>query len=354
MTEENQLVVAKAKLAKGFSPAMFSKVKGLSENSPLRKIADSGELRLTVDGNQFQTKKGSKVIQTLKDGKRPLKELDVVIHHISPVIQYQLIEPYDPKNPMFRPLGCWSNDGRKPDENVWNKQSSSCDTCKHGGNGDRTCGMTRLAVVSLYSPTDVPKIPMLMNFNWSSNSTKKPGEDQDENLFGLINYLKFLKVNEVETHRVVTRLTIDDFSDSKNNCKLLFSPVDIVQDGDANRIAHENWSEGDEYDLDEMIRISQRKPLEEGSAGGDAGAPVKKQAAEKKTEPVKKRAAKKKPEPEPVEEEEEDLDDLEDFDETDETDEPDDEPDDEDEEVEAEEDDDDFGDLEDLLDEDED
>ena len=351
MSDETNIVPVKTKAVSNFRDRLKS-VKGLSENSQLRRIQKSGALRLTVDGNMFQIKKGSKVVQTIKDGKKPVKELQVVIHSISPVIQQQLAEKWDPKDPKFVPMGCWSNDGRTPDEDAWNKQSSKCDTCKHGGNGDMQCSLTRLAVVSIVS-ANVPEEPMLMNFNWSSNSTKKPGQDVEENLFSLISYLDMLAAEEVEPYRIITNLVVDDWSDPKNNCKLLFQPVDIVQDDHPNYIAHKNWEEDSRFDLEEMILIKQRPP-QEGSAGSEAGAPEKEEeekaetAAEKKKRLAaekRKEAARKKKEAQEAKaaEEVEDLDDLESFGEEEEPDA------DDEEELLEESDDDDFGDLDDLL-----
>lgn len=367
MSEETQLVVAKPK--GGFNVAMLSKVTGLSDNSPLRKMQGQGAMRLTVDGDQFQIKKGSKVVQTIMDlenPKRPAKELAVVIHQISPVIQKQAALKYDPRNPKFSPLGCWSNDGNSPDEDVWNKQSHKCDTCRFGmgkeildkDSGEMaSCSLTRMAVVSLYNPTEKPENIelLLMNFNWSSNSTKKPGPDLDENTFCLINYLTMLASIDgegVETHRVVTNLVVDDWSHPKNNCKLMFSPIGTLSDGDPNYEAHKLWEEDDSKNLVELRTITQRKPAED-DLEGDGGAPdnepeeeveeVKKPASKKKAskkKASKKKAAKKKAEEVEEEEEEIDLDDL-DSDDSDDSE--------LDEEELVEEDDEDFGELDDLL-----
>ena len=301
MSEEStELAVVKA--SGNFSMAMFKKVQGLSENSPLRKMQGQGALRLTVDGNQFQIKKGSKVVQTLMDGKKPAKELDIVIHMVSPLIQKQAAVKYDPRDPKFEPLGCWSNDGNKPDDDVWNKQSHSCDTCKFGKGADAkdsrtgklaSCGLTRLAVVSLYQPNTPPEDIqyMLMNFNWSSNSTKKKGEDPEENQFGMINYLSMLAGMEVETHRVVTRLVVDDWSDPKNNCKLLFQPVDTIGGGDANYEAHTLWEADVSKDMQKDCLVTQREPQDD-APEGDGGAPEKEDKAPAKAS--KKKASKKK------------------------------------------------------------
>lgn len=367
MSDETNLVVAQKAKASNNVLAMFDKVKGLSEDSPLRKMQSQGTLRLGVDGNVFQTKKGSKVVQRFMDPenkKKPTKELDVVIHMVSPVIQKQAAIKYDPRDPKFEPLGCWSNDGDNPDEAVWNKQSHKCDTCKFGKGQEvmdkksgkmATCGLTRLAVVSLYSPTqeDPSDIElMLMNFNWSSNKAKNnKGQDPEENQYGLISYLEMLAGIEVETHRVVTRLSIDDWSDPKNNCKLLFQPVHTLSAGDPNFEAHKLWEADETKDLKKMCLIDQRKPADD-APEGDGGAPVveEEDAAPVKKKVAKKRATKKtaaKKKPESVEEEiEEEIEDLEDIlsDDLDEV---------EVDEVEEElvvEDDDDFGDLEDLLD----
>ena len=368
MSEDTQIAVVQAKPKKNIM-AMFDKVKGLDENSPLRKLQGTGQLRLTVDSDQFQIKKGSKVIQTLsapnENGKvRPVKSLDVVIHMVSSEIQKQAAVKWNPKDPKFEPLGCWSNDGDKPDEDVWNKQSHSCDTCKFGKGEDAkdsetgkmaSCGLTRLAVVSILSgpdqdPNDVEL--MLMNFNWSSNSTKKKGQDPDENMYGMINYLNLLAGMEVETHRVITRLHVDDWSVNtpKNNCKILFEPVDTIGEGHPNFDAHMKWQADSNIDLEKLCQISQRKPADD-APEGDGGAPEaepekrskKKAAAKKKATSKKKAAAKKTPEPE---EEDDELEDLEDI--VDDTEE---ELDDIESEELVEEDDDDFGSLEDLLDE---
>lgn len=351
MSEETQLVVARAAGNKNIA-AMFKKVQGLSENSPLRKMQGQGALRLTVDGNQFQIKKGSKVIQTLMDPenpKKPAKDLDVVIHMVSPHIQKQAALKYDPRNPSFDPIGCWSNNGNEPDADVWNKQSHKCDTCKFGKGEEAkdaksgkmaSCGLTRLGVVSLYSPTeeDPNNIElMLMNFNWSSNSTKKKGEDPEENQYGMINYLTMLAGMEVETHKVITRLVVDDWSDPKNNCKLLFQPIDTLDEGDPNYDAHMIWEADTAKDLQKMCLITQREPADD-APEGDGGAPEKedKPAKTSKKKVSKKKAAAKK---KVVEEE---IEELEDIGEEELPDEPEDEL--------VEEDDDDFGDLEGLLD----
>ena len=310
MSDEKQIAIKKA--TGNFSMAMLSKVQGLSENSPLRKMQGQGALRLTVDGNQFQIKKGAKLVQTLKEGKKPVKELDIVIHMVSPVIQKQAMVAWDPKDPKFKPIGCWSNDGNNPDEDVWNKQSHSCDTCKFG-KGEKakdslsgetaSCNLTRLAVVSILSDNE-PEL-MLMSFNWSSNSTKKAGEDPEENTYSMINYLSMLAGMEVETHKVITRLLVDDWSDPKNNCKLLFQPVGIVSDDHPNMVAHNKWEMDPSTDLEKMCMITQRKPAEDAATeDGDGGAPAKKKAAPKKPPAKKKAAAKKKPVVEEVEEDE--------------------------------------------------
>jgi hypothetical protein len=279
MTEDNQEIVVisnKAVEPKRNFAALAKKVKGLAEDSPLRKIQGSAPYRLTLNGSTFQVKQGSKVLQELttieKRGTRkvkvPIKELDIVIHAVSPVIQQQLLKKYDPTNPTFEPLGCWSNGDEwgKPDPESWNMQSESCDTCAYGPNGtseEANCSLTRSAVVSIYSESVVPEHRLLMNFNWSSNKVKgNLGEDPDENVFGLINYLNTLATLEVETHRVRTRLIVDDYSHEKNNSKLLFQPIDILEDDDApNMVAHNKWSTED--DLQKLCRITQRRPASE-------------------------------------------------------------------------------------------
>lgn len=327
MSDTTNLVVAKA--SGNFSLAMFKKVQGLAEDSPMRKLQGNGALRLTVDGDQFHIKKGSKVVQTLKanddKGKlRPVKELDIVLHWVSPVIQKQAAVKYDPRDPKFEPIGCWSNDGNKPDADVWNQQSGSCDTCKFGKGADAkatvageekmaSCGLTRLAVVSLYSATDEPEELMMMNFNWSSNSTKKAGEDKDAMQYCMINYLRLLADMDTESYRVVTRLIVDDYSDPKNNCKLLFQPVGVLQDDAPNVIAHNKWAE--EKDLEVLCKVTQREPNAE--VGSEAGAPVetKEEVVEEKKAPVKKAPPKKRApvKKKPVEVVEEELDELEDI-----------------------------------------
>lgn len=362
MSEDTNLVVASAGKSK-FSMSMFSKVKGLSENSPLKKLKSQGTPRLTVVGNKFVIRMGGKE-QVLKNGKKPLKELDVVIHGFSTQIQRQLSEPWNNEDPKFRPEGCWSNDGNTPDEKAWNKKSQDCDTCSE----KLRCSLSRNLVVSLYSPETMPDNPMVFTTNWSSNSTKKNGEDIDEMLFSLINYLSFLSDNETESFKVITRLVIDDFSDNKpaNNCKVLFQPVDALNSKSPNWVAHEKWVESGVWDdgdedyagFGKMIRIEQRPPEDE-VVGDSAGAgeddseeevdTAAEEAAKKKAAAAAKRkkaaAAKKKREEEEAkkkeaedeEEEEVDLDDLDD--------------DSEEEEIE-EESEDDWGDLDGLLDED--
>ena len=358
MTEQS-LIPAKA--AGGLSLSMLKKVSGLSEDSPLAKVVSGdGDLRLSLDGIQFQTKKGSKVLQKMQEikeikGKKrkvPVEFLDVVFHWVSPVIQQQLAEPWDSENPRFVPMGCWSNGDVRgaPDENAWNKQSESCDTCEYGKNGNRQCNLTRLAVVSLYSPTGEVPTYYLMNLNWGSNKKARngnDGEDIDAGMFGFISYLEMLAGHEVELHKVVTRMHVDTWSGPKNNSKILFEVAGILEDEDApNRAAHDKWVE-DGVDFTKLCRISQWKPDadDDSVVGGDAGAseeekPVAKKAASKKKATSKKKAAaKKKPEPEPEPEEEEDLDSFGEAEEFEE----------EDTETLEAEDEDDFGDLDDLL-----
>lgn len=330
MSDDKDLVVVTAAAPKkAFNPSMFAKVKGLSENSPLKKIQAGGVPRLTVKGNKFYIKMGS-TEQMLKSGKKALKELDVVIHTFSPVIQRQLSEQYDPKL-GFRGKGCWSNDGNKPDDDVWNKQSEDCDTCEQ----KMDCTMLRNLVVSLYTPAggNVPDHPMVFSTNWSSNSTKKNGEDMELQHYSLINYLKMLAANEVDSYKIITRLVIDEDSDNEpaNNCKVLFQPVDILQPTDPNWVAHEKWID-EEKDLDKMVQISQMKP-NEGTVGSDSGASTDEEpdeddvaaaeeaAAKKKAAAAKRKAAaekkKKEAEAKAAEEEEVDLDDLDEDDEPD-------------------------------------
>ena len=351
MSEDNQLVVAEVE--GNFSMKMFDKVKGLTEDSPLKRMQSQATTRFTVVGNKFVIRNG-KQEQILKGkDKRPVKYIDVVIHDFSPDIQRQLAVPYDSKNPVFTPLGCWSNNGNTPDEDVWGKQSEDCDTCPRGGNGDFSCTMSRNIVISLYSPDTVPEEPMIFTTNWSSNSTKKAGEDIEETTFGLINYLKFLAGKEVEPYKVVTRLYIDDWSENTpaNNCKVLFQPRAVLSKGnEPNRIAHDKWTE-DEDRLPKMIKIFQRQPDDEDAVVGDeAGASVEDVETEEPVKQSKKKASKKKASKKKaakkVKEEVVDLEDLEDFDLDDESDEVDGEL--------VEEDDMDFGDLgdlDDLLDE---
>lgn len=351
----NDLVIASAGTGV-FNPSKLATIKGLDENSPLRKMKTMGVPRLTVNGNRFIIKSGG-TDQILKVGKKPIKELDVVIHSFSPDIQRQLSEKYD-ADQGFRGKGCWSNNGNTPDEDVWNKQSEDCDTCPE----KMACSLSRNIVVSLYSPEGPVDNPMVFTTNWSSNSTKKAGEDMDEQLYSLINYLSMLSDNDVETYKIITRLVIDDFSDNTpaNNCKVLFKPIDVLKPSSPNWAAHTRWEE-EGKDLDKMIKIVQRPPEDE-TVGASSGADVEEEpggqagakgttgisAADAKKAAAAKRkkaaAAKKAKEAEEAkkakeaEEEEVDLDDL--------------DGDDEIAEGEfVEEDDDDWGDLDGLLDE---
>lgn len=292
MTEETSLVVKVSEPAKPFSAAMFKKIQGLDENSNLKKISVGGVPRLTVKGNKFIIRMGS-TEQVIKTGKKPAKELDVVIHDFSPDIQRQLSAPYNSKDPKFVPLGCWSNNGNSPDTNVWNKQSEDCDTC----DVKMDCSMNRNLVVSLYSPEGEVEHPMIFTTNWSSNSTNKAGEDMDELLFGLINYLKFLAGHKVETYKVRTRLIIDDWSDNEpaNNCKVLFKPLEPLEPTGPNWVAHDKWLAEDADRLTKMIKIEQRPPQDEvvgDSAGADTDEPeVDEDAEAKKAAAAKRRKA---------------------------------------------------------------
>lgn len=318
MSDNQELVVSNQVQGGGFSMSLLNKVKGLSEDSPLKKMKSEGQVRFTVFGNKFYIKQGKNETLIKDAKKKPAREVLVVLHSGHPIVQRQAAEPYNAKL-GWQPLGCWANGRNAPDDNCWNKQADLCDECpeKMG-----KCSLMRNLALSLYQPGAAPEDIelMLMTTNWSSNSTKKNGEDPDELIFGLINYMKFLANQDVDLHRVVTRLIIDLDSENEpaNNCKVLFQPAGVLDESSPNLLAHDLFKEGG-TDLAKFVEVSQRQPDSDETVGGTYGAGdeseeeeapkrVAKKTASKKVTSKKKAAAKKKPEP--VEEEEVDLDDL--------------------------------------------
>lgn len=326
---DQDIVVApvKAVVSKKFgSSSMFDKVRGLSEDSPMKRMKSNSRLRLSWD-NGFRIKRGGETIQTIKDGRSNATELDVVIHCVGGVgfSMQKEWKIWDDTAKAYEFMGCWANGQGSPDDDVWNKQSESCDTCPRGGNGDRECGLTKTAMVSLYAgPDEDPANIQLMdmNFNWTSFDPKKGGEDMEENILCLKNYLNLIATEDTEIFRVVTRLIVDD-SDPKNKAKILFQPIDVLPDGQPNYEAHKKWTEEDGVDLEELCKIRQYKPADQddskvGDEAGAEDAPTSKKTSKKKTSskktttkkaPASKKAGLKKkksaPPPPPVEEFEE-------------------------------------------------
>jgi len=275
MSDNTELAVTTKVKGGGFSAALLAKVKGKDEMSAsLQRAKSEGQMRFKVKGNKFYINQG-KTETLLKDGKKPAREVLVVIHEAAVgeyagSMQRQLSEPYNEKNPQWVPMGCWSNNGKAPDDDVWNKQSDLCEECPVR----QECSLLRNIALSLYTPEQEVKDLMIFTTNYSSNSQKKNGEDAEELLFSLTGYLKFLSAQGIALHRVVTKLIIDLDSENEppNNCKVLFQPAGVLDDDDPNMVAHVKWSE--EQNLEDVVKVKQMKPVSDEKVGNDFGAEV--------------------------------------------------------------------------------
>lgn len=210
-------------------------------------------------------------------------ELDLVIVGALPkVSRLFYADKYDP-NAEAKAPDCWSNLGDKPEPNVPNRQSSTCDTCHNnikgsGETGGRACRYQRRLAV-LLAEDDSGDVYQ-MNIPAKSLFGKGVG-----NVHPFESYVKYLMANGESPDTVVTNVSYDLNAESM---ELRFTPLRNLTD--------------EEYELVQEVQLKPETTnytkitLFESTAKKEAAAPVEKP----KPKPVVKSSA----EPEDEDEEE--------------------------------------------------
>lgn len=144
---------------------------------------------------------------------------------------------YDPENEAM-PL-CRSRDGKTPDEDVDEKQSAACQTCKWSAKGSRiddrgkatvACSQHRILVVA--SPKTM--IPLRLKIPVTSDYDKQGVHHQKQNWYAFQQYTDFLYANGVRNVGLV--LTKMKFDPDAAYPKILFSPDSFPDEATAARV----------------------------------------------------------------------------------------------------------------------
>jgi hypothetical protein len=191
-----------------------------------------GNKRISIKGGVFRKMAGGKEVGTIED--RHMNVIFVKMAHNASRTYYEGVYREGEK---ISPA-CWSSDSKKPDPEVKNPQSSSCDSCQwsvkgsgQGGSGTACRLSWRTAVVLPHDPAgDVMQLVL--------PATSCFGKEEGGK-WPFRPYIQMLANNNISAGRVVTKMQFDTKSPVP---KLLFSPAAAVPEEDVEAVLRQKTS----------------------------------------------------------------------------------------------------------------
>jgi hypothetical protein len=194
--------------------------------------AGSGNKRISIKGGVFRKMAGGKEVGTIED-----RHMNVIFVKMAHNASRTFYEGAYREGEKISPT-CWSSDSKKPDVEVKNPQSSSCDSCQwsvkgsgQGGSGTACRLSWRTAVVLPHDPAgDIMQLVLPATSCFGKEESGK---------WPFRPYIQMLANNNISAGRVVTKMQFDTKSPVP---KLLFSPAAAVPDEDFEAILRQKTS----------------------------------------------------------------------------------------------------------------
>lgn len=186
-----------------------------------------GSKRISIRGGVFRKVVGGKEVASIED-----RHMNVIFVNASPTASRTFYDTTYKEGEKVSPT-CWSSDSNKPDDDVENKQASSCSECPHSIRGaQKQCRLSwRTATVLPDDPSgDVLQLVL--------PATSSFGKE-DNGKYPFVPYVQMLAGNNISLKNVITRMQFDTKSPTP---KLLFSPAGIVPEGDRDAIENQKNS----------------------------------------------------------------------------------------------------------------
>jgi hypothetical protein len=185
-------------------------------------VVSSGNKRISIAGGVFRKMANGKEVGTIED--RHMNVIFVKMAHDPSRAFYA--EAYK-EGEKLAPT-CWSSDSKKPDADVPNPPSATCETCHNSTKGSGTGGQGTSCRLSWRTAVVLPNDPQGDIMQLVIPATSAFGKE-DNGRWPFKAYINMLAQNNVSAGRVVTKMQFDT---KTKYAKVLFSPASAVDEGD--------------------------------------------------------------------------------------------------------------------------
>jgi hypothetical protein len=253
-----------------------------------RAVAGGGgnaSKRISIKGGVFRKMAGGKEIGAIED--RYMNVIFVKMAHAPSRTYYTGAYKEGEK---IAPV-CWSSDSKVPDAEVKTPQASACDKCQFSVKGSGQGGSGTACRLSWRTAVVLPQDPGGDVMQLVLPATSCFGKEESGK-FPFRPYIQMLANNNISAGRVVTKMQFDTKSPVP---KLLFSPVGVVPQADAETVQRQKETKAAEsavkltvYQSDEgdsaVVMPAASAPAFNPVEEADTEAPVIRES--KKAEPV--------------------------------------------------------------------
>jgi hypothetical protein len=193
-----------------------------------RAVAGGGGAakRISIKGGVFRKMAGGKEIGSIED--RHMNVIFVKMAHAPSRTYYTGAYKEGEK---IAPV-CWSSDSKVPDPEVKNPQASACDKCQYSVKGSGQGGSGAACRLSWRTAVVLPQDPNGDVMQLVLPATSCFGKEESGK-YPFRPYIQMLANNNISAGRVVTKMQFDTKSPVP---KLLFSPIGVVPEGDAEAV----------------------------------------------------------------------------------------------------------------------
>ena len=191
-----------------------------------------GTKRISIKGGVFRKMAGGKEVASIED--RHMNVIFVKMAHTASRTYYSGAYKEGEK---IAPI-CWSSDSKTPDAEVKNPQAKSCDSCQWSVKGSGQGGSGAACRLSWRTAVVLPNNPGGDVMQLVLPATSCFGKEENGK-YPFRPYIQMLASNDISAGRVVTKMQFDTRSPVP---KVLFSPVEAVDESDIEVIARQRSS----------------------------------------------------------------------------------------------------------------
>ena len=232
-------------------------------------VVSSGNKRISIAGGVFRKMANGKEVGTIED--RHMNVIFVKMAHDPSRAFYA--EAYK-EGEKLAPA-CWSSDSKKPDADVPNPPSATCETCHNSTKGSGTGGQGTACRLSWRTAVVLPNDPKGDIMQLVIPATSAFGKE-DSGRWPFKAYINMLAQNNVSAGRVVTKMQFDT---KTKYAKVLFSPSAAVPEEDYEVVKTQGKSATAENAV--KLTVYQQDGGADDVAAPEAAEPVKRESAPK-------------------------------------------------------------------------